>query len=340
MKMESRIAKANAKYYKNKNILIGIAIFLTSLLLFLVPTIGRGIIEAQYAAVNETYPTWHAVFRNVDEKTKDKIINHHNVENYGLRCNLGCVNIAEAQVSMMHLSDRAADLYRLKLTAGKMPKKEDEIVVSKGMMNKIGKNAKLGDIVELSYQVKDDKGLGFENSRIFVISGFIEDDKKALEKNIYSCLVSENFMRKEVAAKDIEYQIVFQVVTGRKVDTTQIEDQIKQIGKQFGIKEERIGINKKYLMANYVDPAAQTIILGIMVIIVLAGAITIYSIYYVNMPERIREFGQLRSIGATRKQVKRIVFGEGMRVALWVLPIGLLVGTVLSKVILISLFKI
>lgn len=58
-----RIAFSNMKYHKSKNILIGIAIFLTTLLLFLVPTIGIDLINGQKAAINELYPTWHALFR-------------------------------------------------------------------------------------------------------------------------------------------------------------------------------------------------------------------------------------------------------------------------------------
>jgi len=46
MRMETRIALANVKYYKRKNILTGISIFLATLLLFLVPTVGYGLIKA------------------------------------------------------------------------------------------------------------------------------------------------------------------------------------------------------------------------------------------------------------------------------------------------------
>ena len=36
-------------------------------------------------------------------------------------------------------------------------------------------------------------------------------------------------------------------------------------------------------------------ILGIMAMIVLAGVITIYSIYYVSMNQKIQEFGRLKA---------------------------------------------
>lgn len=60
MKMTTRVAFDNMKYGKSKNILIGIAIFLTTMLLFIVPTVGKGFIDLQFAATNELYPSWHA----------------------------------------------------------------------------------------------------------------------------------------------------------------------------------------------------------------------------------------------------------------------------------------
>ena len=69
--MVARVALANAKYHKRKNILTGIAVFLTTLLLFLVPTIGYDMIRGQFAVINEMYPNFHALFGNVTEENKN-----------------------------------------------------------------------------------------------------------------------------------------------------------------------------------------------------------------------------------------------------------------------------
>ena len=105
MKKETRIALQNMKYHKNKNILIGIAIFLTSFLLFLVPTIGYDMLNSQMEVVNRTYPTWHAVFRNVDAATVNKLSAHHDVETYGVRSDIGKLSSDDADILLMHLDD-------------------------------------------------------------------------------------------------------------------------------------------------------------------------------------------------------------------------------------------
>lgn len=67
MKMTTRVAYCNMRHYKSKNILIGIAIILTTLLLFVIPSIGKDMVEVNFAVINKIYPTWHALYRNVDE---------------------------------------------------------------------------------------------------------------------------------------------------------------------------------------------------------------------------------------------------------------------------------
>ena len=53
--------------------MIGIAIVLTSTLLTVVPTVIFGMIDLQFAAANEAYPTYHAMFRQVSEENMDKM---------------------------------------------------------------------------------------------------------------------------------------------------------------------------------------------------------------------------------------------------------------------------
>lgn len=68
MKMVSKAAVANFKYNRGRNFLVGIAICLTTLLLFLIPGAAQAMVKLEFAAINEMYPTWHMVLRNVDEE--------------------------------------------------------------------------------------------------------------------------------------------------------------------------------------------------------------------------------------------------------------------------------
>lgn len=336
MKMTTRVAYCNMRHYKSKNILIGIAIILTTLLLFVIPSIGKDMVEVNFAVINKIYPTWHALYRNVDESTVMKLAAHHDVKTYGLRSNAGYMNLEDATVSMMYMDRTGMELYKVKLKEGQLPQKENDIVVSKGILEALGQNGKIGDTITVPYQILKDDGLDYTKEKDFRICGFLADNESSKEQKQYTSLVSEAFLKAEIPVEQVKYRFLLQV-NGQKGNTTaDYTETIQNIARQFGISEDDMNINKEYLAANYVDPATIPVIVGIMLIVVLAGIITIYSVYYVSMNQRVREFGKLKAIGATKRQLRQIVLREGMGVALFAIPIGLLIGTVAVKVVLLQ----
>lgn len=336
MKMTTRVAYCNMRHYKSKNILIGIAIILTTLLLFVIPSIGKDMVEVNFAVINKIYPTWHALYRNVDESTVMKLAAHHDVKTYGLRSDAGYMNLEDATVSMMYMDRTGMELYKVKLKEGQLPQKENDIVVSKGILEALGQNGKIGDTITVPYQILKDDGLDYTKEKDFRICGFLADNESSKEQKQYTSLVSEAFLKAEIPVEQVKYRFLLQV-NGQKGNTTaDYTETIQNIARQFGIYEDDMNINKEYLAANYVDPATIPVIVGIMLIVVLAGIITIYSVYYVSMNQRVREFGKLKAIGATKRQIRQIVLREGMGVALFAIPIGLLIGTVAVKVVLLQ----
>lgn len=336
MKMTTRVAYCNMRHYKSKNILIGIAIILTTLLLFVIPSIGKDMVEVNFAVINKIYPTWHALYRNVDESTVMKLAAHHDVKTYGLRSDAGYMNLEDATVSMMYMDRTGMELYKVKLKEGQLPQKENDIVVSKGILEALGQNGKIGDTITVPYQILKDDGLDYTKEKDFRICGFLADNESSKEQKQYTSLVSEAFLKAEIPVEQVKYRFLLQV-NGQKGNTTaDYTETIQNIARQFGISEDDMNINKEYLAANYVDPATIPVIVGIMLIVVLAGIITIYSVYYVSMNQRVREFGKLKAIGDTKRQLRQIVLREGMGVALFAIPIGLLIGTVAVKVVLLQ----
>ncbi|MGN1378078.1 MAG: ABC transporter permease, partial [Dorea sp.] len=160
------------------------------------------------------------------------------------------------------------------------------------------------------------------------------------EQNAYSALVSKTFLKKEIPSDQIDYRFLFQIDTKNVKDTEEIEDGIKQLAEQFGVSEQDYRINEDYLWANYVDPSFLPIMAGIMMIIILAGMITIYSIYYITMGDRVQELGKIKAIGATTGQLRRIVLMEGFLVAAIVVPLGLLTGSLLARYVFGCIFKL
>lgn len=291
------------RYHKSKNILTGIAVFLTTLLLFIVPAVGYDAISGQQAVINKLYPTWHALFRDVTGDTAEKLSVHHMISRWGLRSDVGYMASEDAEIAMLYLDEEGLDLYHMELAQGRLPETENEIVVSEGILEAFSQSGKIGDVITVPCQVYRNGGLDYIQEKEFVISGFIADTEINREQKAYSAFVSKAFLEKEIPEEQIKYRFLFRIKTGDSANTDEIEEDINALAKQFDIPEQSVGINKDYLGANYVDPSYVPAIAVIMLIIVGAGMITIYGIYYVSMGERIQEYGKIKAIGATRRQL-------------------------------------
>lgn len=331
MRMETRIALANAKYYKRKNILTGIAVFLSTLLLFLVPAVGYDIVKCNFAVINELYPNWHAMFGKVDGETVKKLSVHHLINRFGLRSDAGYIAVQDADISMVYLDAESFDMYHLKLSEGRLPEAENEIVVSEGILDCLFQSGKVGDTITVPYQIYRDGGLDYIQKKDFVICGLFADTEENAKQKRYTALISKSFLESEIPSGQISYYFLFQLYAKGNVTTYQLKAEIDMLAKQFDIPEQSIRINDDFLMANYLDPAFVTGVIAMIFIIVVAGIITIYSIYYVSMGERVQEFGKIKAIGATQAQLRRSVMLEGFIVAGLAIPLGLLTGTVLTK---------
>lgn len=334
MKMTTRVAFDNMKYYKSRNILIGIAIILTTMLLFVVPTVGKGMVDLQFAATNKLYPAWHALYRDVDEDTVRKLAAHHDISRYGLRSDAGYMNLEDASAAMLYMDPEGMELYKVELDRGKIPEKADEIVVSEGILEELGQQGDIGDTVRVPYQIFRGGELDLTQQKEFRICGFLKDSEESREARAYTALVSEDFLRDEIPKEELSFRFLLQIDDANAPTTDEIEARIRDIAGRFGIPENDININEDYLVANYVDPVLVPIVIALMAIIMLAGIITIYSIYYVSMNQRIQEFGRMKAIGATKRQVRQIVLREGLCIAVFAVPAGLLIGTLVSGAVL------
>lgn len=342
MNIITKTATSNLKRNKSRNILIGIAILLTTLLLTIVPTVVFGMIDLEFEAVNKAYPTFHAMFRDVDDKTAEKMIKDERLEKVGLREDPAYMvsDNPDLNIAMVYCDANTIKSNRLKLKEGKVPEQADEIVVSKNLLKVMGLKGEIGDRITVPFQAVEAGGLGMEQVKEFTITGFTADSKEGAEKGIYSAMVSKAFTQEVIPEGAHNYRAYFRITGPERTTTDVIEAQIKDIGKEYGISEKDVVDNGEYLLANYVDPAMYSGMAGLMIIIVFAGVITIYSIYYVSMMNKVQEYGKLRAIGATKRQIRKLVFREGFAVALIAIPIGLLLGALTSTFIIRGMLSV
>ena len=67
-----------------------------------------------------------------------------------------------------------------------------------------------------------------------------------------------------------------------------------------------------------------------MVLVFLAGYLIIFNVFQISVASEIAFYGQLKTLGATKRQIRRIIFGQGNRLSLIGIPLGLVLGYLLG----------
>ncbi len=120
----------------------------------------------------------------------------------------------------------------------------------------------------------------------------------------------------------------------------QAKEKLDKIANDIGLDTINTAVNENYI--NALKPDMETIMGGgfVGLVIVLSSILVIYNIFYISIVTKVQEFGKLRAIGATKKQIKNIVFKEGFILAGIAIPIGIILGYVLANIIIKSFMDI
>ena len=97
-----------------------------------------------------------------------------------------------------------------------------------------------------------------------------------------------------------------------------------------------------YLITLETDPfgisAVTTLAYAVIVVIAIIVATSVFCIknsFDISITEKIRQYGMLRSIGATRKQIRKNVFFEATLLGAFGVPLGILLGFLASYILII-----
>ena len=122
-------------------------------------------------------------------------------------------------------------------------------------------------------------------------------------------------------------------------------DEILGINLNSGeISEYRYSINYEILKwesfnTNLGDSSLNMMIAVVIIVIAIIILTSVYCIkntFSISLTEKIKMYGMLSSIGATKKQIKKSVIQEGMILSLIGIPVGILVGILLVYILVIA----
>ena len=334
MRTISKIAFSNDKRNRTRSVLIMTAICLTTMLLVIISTIGNGLILLQKDQAASSYGSNYGLFIAADGTQLKEVERRAEISDIGIMCtegilkgneNGGFVSADETVRKMLPYNQE----YVLK--EGTYPEKAQEIAAGRAFFDAVGyHDVKVGDTVTLEYR----SGMQSEYAPVeFTVSGILYDRDEYTIEASYVVFGSQDFYNERVAEGDRQYNIYFTLSDSANVSMNNVAPVIKEIADSCGIDQKNVIINDLYLQWVLQPSYEMIVVCGTLILgIVLFSVVVIYNIFQVGIAQKVQEYGKIKALGATRKQMKQLIFREGILLAVPSIPLGLLFGFLIAKV--------
>ena len=175
------------------------------------------------------------------------------------------------------------------------------------------------------------------NSETFTVSGILKGGETAKQ---FAVFFSKDYADNGSQLKGMPYEIYAKLYGATTMSSEDCKEAMYLIGSEAGIERKYVNPSKGFLDSLSVD-VQDVMIYGMAgAVILLACILVIYGVFYLSVIGKVHQFGQLRTIGMTKKQMKRFVSREGSRLFLYAAPIGILIGGAAGYFILPAGFSI
>lgn len=311
---------------RGRNVVAVLAVVLTTMmftaLFTLAQSMGRNMTEMY---LRQSGTKAHAGTKQITDEQITQLATHPDIVHFGKSIVLGTVKnpcLAGRQVELRYGSDQyARDVFAYP-TTGRMPEQRDEIALDTQVLARLDIALELGQSVTLEWENGTDT---------FTLCGWWEGNLSSYADMAW---VSEIYALEACESVPVpkDGQMLGMRMMGITFsDTKNIDAKTQKVLRESGLTELSFQTNLAY------TPEVQSSILmenlpmyGGMVLVFLAGYLMIYNVFQISVAADIQFYGKLKTLGTTKKQLKKVVYGQGNRLSAIGIPMGLVAGYVLG----------
>lgn len=298
----------------------------------------------------------------VEKMKEDSEITDINVvQNLGVVRDDKSLNPDSNGLILLGMDDEFDRFSSVNLIEGRLPKDSTEVAVSTLWLNSSELSYGVGDTLTLSYgelQASSGESGGSSGESWESALGYIEEDAlNNLKEQSFkivglfgtpahqmsgisidgNLLFTHSGNEKKDAlnlsagtlGKPIDYSVYIRVKHGEKVDKL-LKKYQKQSKKEGCYSPTAVHQSLLRYEGHSTNDSFNKVLYrmgGILILVVMLGSVSlIYNAFSISISERTKQFGLLKSIGATKRQIRNSVFFEVFILSLVSIPLGLLAG--------------
>ena len=311
-----RISNRSVSANRKRNIFIVLTIAFASALLSAIVLYGFGVIQETQGRNQKTA---QIMYHAISEQQGQELYHQEEIAWVGEFLNAFSEQINHSTVHFTYAN--AAMLKSQGMPwSGDLPVSEDEIVVQEAFLNSLGYSNELGQIIQIPFS----DGIAHD----FKLTGIL--DVKTGDIGRYTAIISKELVRQQYSSSDmIDYYIGLK--DAQNMSEEEAASYANTLAQQLEISDDHVVVRSTYFNVKDENRGSDMLFYFLIGFITFIGSgIVIYSIFYISVASSIRSYGQLRTIGTTKRQIKKMVYREGKILAAIGIPIGLVIGNVIG----------
>lgn len=208
---------------------------------------------------------------------------------------------------------------------GKYPVKENEIMLSQSALNSMGiKNPKAGMELSFTYQTLAENSENRDVSKTFILSGWFLDytgvDKGYISEKFYR---STGVLQTDLTQGALKISLKNPLYSEN--DIIEMQNRINLSGNQI--------IEADYdTISNFIRTMIGLLVL--LVLVFMSGYLFIYNTLYISVNRDIRYFGQLKTIGTTSVQIRKMIDTQMLWNSVIGIPLGLVCSAIVGRIMI------
>ena len=333
-----RLSKQYFRKNKVRNLAAILAIFLTAFLFTSITSLAFNMVSSlQLSMQMQKGSKGDGTFGYMTEEQFEQLKNSDFIEKAGHRRVIGYASNSKGHSIELNYADSIQqELTFCVPTHGTAPEKVNEIATTELALKALGVEPEIGAEVPLEFEIR-----GKTYHYDMVLSGWWE----ASNDTVSVAILSEQFVKenpdviKNTRAVDRELSgVTFSEVVLK--DKRNIKEQMDAFVYSIGGNPEDMDADNFILSVEnqmgkgLISP--ESILFGAVFVLmfIMCGYLLIYNIFDISVMQDVRQYGLLRMIGTSTRQIKSIVNRQAIWLTLIGLPIGLIAGFFAGRALL------
>ena len=342
----------NLKLNKKRTIVTIIGIMLSVALITTVASIYISGIASLIKFEKAQKGNFHLVYYDIPNDDLTTFKNNRKIDKIFIKQNLGYAKLEDSKneykpyAHVESFTKDALENLSVRIVKGRLPENENEIMIPTHLKTNGRIILNVGDTVKLnigkriqdgkeltqfdSYDTEKDEQIENTIQKTYKIVGIIERPAANIENFSAPGYTFITYMDKVDTSKNCDLYIRYNLQSLKDKSFINLND----IKYKIDVNEYLIGLETDPLSVSGLGQIgiAAAIVCGI---IIFTSVFCIKNSFDISITEKTRQYGMLRSVGATKKQIKKNVFYEAFILGTIGIPLGILLGFIASYVLVL-----